>query len=387
MKTILVTGGAGYIGSHTVRELIKDGYKVVVLDSLENGHRQAVDPGAILEIVDTSDISKIREIFDKYTIDAVIDFSAYLAVGESMLKPEKYLKNNVSNFINLLDVMVEKNCRYIIKSSTAAVYGNPPRQSDIPWKERFTKEYIPESSALLEGEWHGKKVAGETFFGHFMSAFTSKIADHNWLEPEKNDLNELRIPMSIYGLSKLLDEFILNKYDKMHGIQYVALRYFNVCGAHPDGNLGDDKPVPSNLMTLSMLQALGKIPEIQIFGRDYDTPDGTGIRDYIHPCDLASGHIKALEYLLKGNSSNIFNLGTGQGASVLEVIAAVEKASGRKITAIDAPRRSGDPSISVSDASKANITLDWQTKYSLKEMAETAWHWHSTHPEGFNDRK
>lgn len=383
MKTVLVTGGAGYIGSHTVRELVKQNFEVIVLDSLESGHREAIDPAAMLEIIDLANYRKIRQLFDKYHIDAVIDFAAYLDVGESMEKPEKYLQNNVLNFINVLDAMAEAGCNYIIKSSTAATYGNPTRDSDIPWKERFTEEYQPEKSALLEGQIDGRATSGEDFLSSFLNKYDNQTAERTELSLSAEELTKLRIPMSVYGLSKLLDEVLLNKYNKLRGINYVALRYFNVCGAHPDADLGDDKPKPSNLMTLAMLQAMGKIPEIKIFGTDFDTPDGTGIRDYIHPCDLAIGHIKSLEYLMSGNCSDIFNLGTGQGSSVREVISAIESASGRKINTVDSPRRSGDPSVSISDPSKANTTLDWQAKFSLEEMAKTAWAWHSGHPDGF----
>jgi len=383
MKTILVTGGAGYIGSHTVRELINQKYDVVVLDSMENGHKEAVDTQASLEIADLGDKSAIAAIFDKYQIDAIIDFAAYLSVGESMLEPEKYLKNNVLNFINLLDVMAISECKYIIKSSTAAVYGNPIKDTDIPWKESFIEDYKPSKSALLEGKWQNETVIGEDFLQKFLAAFTKNaITDHD-LKLSDEEVFQLRIPVSVYGLSKLLDEIILKKYDEMRGIKSVALRYFNVCGADPKGDLGDDKPVPSNLMTLCMLQALGKIPEIKLFGRDYQTPDGTGVRDYIHPCDLATGHVRALEFLINENTSNVFNLGTGKGASVLEVITAIEKASGKKINTTDYSRRSGDPAISIANADKAKLNLEWEAKYNLDGMAETAWKWHSSHPDGF----
>lgn len=383
MKTILVTGGAGYIGSHTVRELINQKYNVVVLDSLENGHREAVDPKAVLEIADLSDRMAITAVFEKYQIDAVIDFAAYLSVGESMCEPEKYLKNNVLNFINLLDVMAENDCQYIIKSSTAAVYGNPVKDTDIPWKESFINQYQPLASALLEGKWRNATVAGEDFLQKFLAAFKEQTDTEHNLKPSETEIYQLRIPVSVYGLSKLLDEIILKKYDEMRSIKSVALRYFNVCGADPKGDLGDDKPVPTNLMTLCMLQALGKIPEIKLFGRDYQTPDGTGIRDYIHPSDLATGHVRALEFLIKENTSNIFNLGTGKGASVLEVISAIEKASGKKIKTTNYPRRSGDPAISIANANKAKLNLDWEAKYNLDGMAETAWKWHSKHPKGY----
>ncbi|OQB06427.1 MAG: UDP-glucose 4-epimerase [bacterium ADurb.Bin212] len=383
MKTILVTGGAGYIGSHAVKELINQNYNVVVLDNLENGHREAISKQASLEIVDLKDKEKIAEVFAKHSIDAVIDFAAYLAVGESMDKPEKYLRNNVLNFINLLDVMAETGCGFIIKSSTAATYGNPTKENDIPWKEDFTDRYQPQRSALLEGKWQSKTTFAEDFFQLFINEYYNNIAGRPELRLNDNEITKLRIPMSIYGLSKLLDEIILNKYDKLHSIKSVSLRYFNVCGAHPDGDLGDDKPAPTNLMTVAMLQALGKIPEIKIFGQDYNTPDGTGVRDYIHPSDLATGHIKALEYLFRGGQSEVINLGTGRGASVLEVIGAAEKASSRKINAVKAPRRSGDPDISIADPSKAKQLLDWQTEFDLEQMARTAWNWHSNHPDGF----
>lgn len=382
MKTILVTGGAGYIGSHTVRELIKQKYDVVVLDSLENGHRAAVDAAATLEVADLGDKSAIDKIFDKYHIDAVIDFAAYLAVGESMTQPEKYLKNNVLNFINLLNVMAEHRRKYIIKSSTAAVYGNPTKNTDIPWEESFTNQHQPSESALLEGLWNGQKTSGEHFFQQFIDQYHQLIHKKE-LMLTKVELTQLRISMSIYGLSKLLDEIIMKKYDEMSSIKFVALRYFNVCGAHPDGDLGDDKPNPTNLMSVATMQLAGKIPEIKIFGRDYDTPDGTGVRDYIHPCDLAVGHIKALRYIETHNTSQIINLGTGGGASVMEVIEAVNKASGRIVKTVNASRRSGDPDISISDPSKAKQLLNWQAKYNLADMANTAWKWHSKHPEGF----
>lgn len=382
MKTILVTGGAGYVGSHTVKELVKQGYDVIVLDSLEAGHKEAVDPKAKLEVVNLKEKDKISEVFDKYKIDAVIDFAAYLAVGESMEEPKKYLQNNVYNFINLLEVMEEKGCKHIIKSSTAATYGNPTKDSDIPWDEKFTEEYKPEKSALLEGKIDGKKLVGEDFFQKIIGNYDKKVADEN-LKLEDKDLTKLRIPLSVYGLTKLLDEIILRKYNELHNLSSIALRYFNVSGADPESVMGEDKPKPTTLMTVCFWQILDKIPEVQIFGRDYETPDGTGIRDYIHPSDLGVGHVKALEYLFKTNSSDIFNLGTGEGSSVLEVIAAVEKASGKKVNTKDAPRRSGDATTSVADPTKANQKLDWHTKYDIDDMAQTAWRWHSKNPEGF----
>lgn len=382
-KTILVTGGAGYIGSHTVKQLISADYNVIVLDSMESGHEAAVDPKATLEIVDTKNKNDIDKLFKKYKIDAVIDFAAYLAVGESMENPKKYFENNVRNFVNLLEVMKDNGCKYLIKSSTAATYGNPTKDSDIPWLETFTNDYQPKESALLEGIWEGEKVVGEEFFQKFIQYYKTEFADKPEIQLTEADETKLRIPMSIYGLSKLLDEILMNRYNELCGLNSIALRYFNVCGADPSGEIGDAKPKPTNLMSLAIMSILGKAPKLQVFGDDYPTPDGTAIRDYIHPGDLAVGHQKALEYFDNFSGFDNFNLGTGNGSSVLEVIAAVENAAGKKVEYDMAPRRSGDPSISVANSSKANKILNWQARYSLDDMAKTAWDWHSKNPEGF----
>lgn len=386
MKKILVTGGAGYIGSHTVKELIASGFKVIVIDSLEAGHKEAVDPKAKLEVADLADKGKIKKIFEKHKPDAVIDFAAYLDVGESMENPKKYFQNNVVNFINLLDVIGEVGCRYLVKSSTAAVYGNPTKGADIPWQESFTDKYKPKKSALLQGIWDGKKIVGEEFLQKFIEYYGRFYKNRPELKLVSEEMAKLRIPLSIYGLSKLLDEIAMKKYDKLFGIKSISLRYFNVCGADPEGLIGEDKPTPTTLMILAIYQILGKIPELKILGRDYPTPDGTGIRDYIHPSDLAIGHIAALEFLHNTNASETFNLGTGKGSSVLEVISAVEKASGKKVRTKDCPRRSGDATISVADPGKANKILNWQAKYNLNDMAATAWKWHSENPDGFSTK-
>lgn len=377
MKKILVTGGAGYIGSHTVKELVGQDFDVVVLDSLESGHREVLSKEVVLEVANLADQNKVKEIFLKHKPDAVIDFAAYLAVGESMENPKKYFENNVANFVNLLDAMKEDGCKYLVKSSTAAVYGNPTKESDIPWKESFTEEYQPKESALLQGKWDNAEVIGEEFFQKFIQYYNKQFSDRSEMKLSAKDLTKLRIPLSIYGLSKALDEILIEKYNKTSGIESVALRYFNVCGADPDGEIGEAKPKPTTLVVLAIYQALGKIPELQIFGRDYPTPDGTGVRDYIHPSDLATGHLSALKYLENGGSPIILNLGTGNGSSVLEVISAVEKASGKKIKFKDMPRRSGDPITSVADPSRANKLLDWRAKYNLDDMARTAWVWES----------
>jgi UDP-glucose 4-epimerase len=384
---IVVIGGAGYIGSQTVKQLIADGFSVVVIDSLENGHQKAVNKKAKLEIANLDEEQKIRKILKSFNPDAIIDFAAYLSVGESMNDPARYLENNVYNFIKLLDIASEVDCKYLIKSSTAAVYGNPTKESDIPWGESFTDNYIPKESALLEGLWNGKKLLGEAFFQKVISEYEKELGTRKDLSLTDEEKNKLRIPLSVYGLTKLLDEILLEKYNRLSGIKSVALRYFNVCGADPDGDIGEDKPNPTTLMILAIYQAMGKLPLLKLFGRDYPTPDGTAIRDYIHPLDLALGHIAALKHLLSGGCPEVFNLGTGKGSSVLEVISAVEKVSGKKLKIRDFSRRSGDPTISVADPSKAEKKLNWQAKYALSDMAATAWHWHSKNPTGFDGKK
>jgi len=385
-KTILVTGGAGYIGSLTAKELLDNNFQVVVVDNLYSGHRQAVDSRASLEIADVGDPGAMDKIFQKYRIDAVIDFAAYLAVGESMEDPKKYLQNNDENFISLLDSMKKQGVNLIIKSSTASTYGNPEKESDFPLKETYQESYMPQASALLPGVWDGKNVEGEDFFEVIIKYYQDKCKSRPELQLNEEEISKLRIPTSIYGLTKLLDEIILNKYNQSSGIDWISLRYFNVCGASLDGEMGEAKPKPTTLMTLAIWNLIGKLDTLSVFGNDYPTNDGTGVRDYIHPLDLATGHVAALRYLLDGNKSAIFNLGTGTGNTVFEVIKAVEEASGKEVKYEFKPRRSGDPAISYCDPTKAKEILDWQAKYDLDDMAETAWKWHSQHPDGYDKK-
>jgi UDP-glucose 4-epimerase len=337
--TILVTGGAGYIGSFTVKELLDQQFDVVVLDSLENGHKESVDPRAKLEIADLGDLGATEKVFDKYKIDAVIDFAAYLAVGESMENPEKYMRNNVEKFVKLLDMIVKKNCNYIIKSSTASVYGNPEKESDFPLKEDYQENYKPEKSALLTGEWDGVDVEGEDFFQKLINYYEEKFSNRAELKLTEDELTKLRIPASVYGFTKLIDEILMNKYNQASEINYVTLRYFNVCGASFDGETGEDKPNPTTLMTMVIYNLLSKTGKLKVFGNDYPTKDGTGVRDYIHPLDLATGHVAALNYLLSGKNSDTFNLGRGTGYTVFEAIDSVEKASCKKVEYEIVPRR------------------------------------------------
>lgn len=382
-KIILVTGGAGYIGSITTKLLLDEGFDVVVVDNLSSGHQKAVDKRAVFVQANVGDEAAIAKIFQAYKIDAVIDFAAYLAVRESMNEPKKYLVNNVENFVKLLDSMKKSGVSLIIKSSTASTYGNPEKESDFPLKENYQENYRPASSALLEGIWDGKNMAGEEFFQKIIGYYQNLYRNRSDLQLSKDEIAKLRIPASVYGLTKLLDEIILNKYNHGSGMRWVALRYFNVCGASLDGNMGENKPNPTTLMTIIFRGILGKTGKLNIFGNDYPTKDGTGIRDYIHPLDLATGHAAALQYLLDKNEPAIFNLGNGIGYSVFEVIKAVESASGQKVEYKIKPRRSGDPAISYCDPGKAKKILGWISKYNLNNMAETAWKWHKKHPEGY----
>lgn len=379
---IMVTGGAGYIGSFTVKELLKNGYEVLVVDSMESGHTKAIDSRAKLEIADIGDKEKMRQLFDNYKIEAVIDFAAYLAVGESMENPKKYMKNNVENFLNLLDIIKEAGCRYIIKSSTSSTYGNP-EDKYFPLQENYQNIYKPSESALLDGIWEGKMVEGEEFFKDFIGNYEEIFKNRSELNLTDKELARLRIPASIYGLTKLIDEIFMEKYDQLYGIKGIALRYFNVCGASEDFKMGEDKPKPTTLMTLVIMSILGKTQRLQVFGNDYPTKDGTGIRDYIHPLDLATGHVRALKYLMETEQSNIFNLGTGNGYTVMEVIEEVQEASGRRVDYEVVGRRSGDPAQSWADAGRAEKLLGWKAQYNLSDMARTAWEWHSRNPEGY----
>ena len=355
-KTILVTGGAGYIGSITTKQLLDDGYSVVVVDNLDSGHRKAVDKRAAFEQANVGDEAAMEKILRNYKIDAVIDFAAYLAVGESMDEPKKYLVNNVENFVKLLDCMKKCTIPIMIKSSTASTYGNPEKESDFPLKENYQENYQPASSALLEGIWDGENLAGEEFFQKIIGYYQNLYRHRSDLQLSEDQIAKLRIPASVYGLTKLLDEIILNKYNQSSGMRWVALRYFNVCGASLDGNMGENKPNPTTLMTTIFWGILGKTGKLNIFGDDYPTEDGTCIRDYIHIEDLCSAHLLALEKL-QNNSEQVYNLGNGKGYSVRQVLETVKKVSGKNFKVTIVPPREGDPAGLTADATKATNTL------------------------------
>lgn len=325
---ILVLGGAGYIGSHTVYELIDAGEEVVIADNLETGHIEAVHPKAKFYKGDIRDRAFVDSIFDNEKIDAVIHFAANSLVGESMVNPLKYYDNNLCGTKVLLESMVAHNIDKIVFSSTAATYGEPER--------------IP----IMEG-----------------------------------DRTE---PTNTYGETKLSMEKMFKWTGKAHGLRYVSLRYFNACGAHVSGQIGEAHKPETHLIPLILQVPLKQREHISIFGDDYDTKDGTCIRDYIHVTDLAQAHILAVKYLMAGNESNIFNLGNGVGFTVKEVIETARKVTGDPIKAETEPRRAGDPAQLIASSEKARTILGWKPEHAdLEEIIATAWKWHSTHPNGY----
>lgn len=328
--TILVLGGAGYIGSHTVYELIDNGEDVVIIDNLLTGHKEAVHSKARFYKGDIRDKEFLDSVFKKEKIDAVIHFAASSLVGESMEKPLKYYDNNLCGTKILLDSMVEHGIDKIVFSSTAAVYGEPER--------------IP----ILE---------------------TDKTA-----------------PTNTYGETKLSMEKMFKWVGKAHGLRYVSLRYFNACGAHVSGKIGEDHNPESHLIPLILQVPNVKREFISIFGEDYQTKDGTCIRDYIHVTDLAQAHILAVKYLQNGGKSDIFNLGNGIGFSVKEVIETARKVTQKEIPAKVTPRRTGDPAKLIASSDKAKKVLGWKPQHAeLDEIISTAWNWHKNHPDGFKN--
>lgn len=326
---ILVTGGAGYIGSHTVAELLDLGEEVVVLDNLQTGHKAALLGGKLYE-GDLRDKELLSKLFSENSIDAVIHFAANSLVGESMQNPGKYYDNNVFGTLSLLEAMKDAGVRRIVFSSTAATYGEP--------------EKVP---------------------------------------IEEGDRTE---PTNVYGETKLMMERMMSWFDKVLGIKYVSLRYFNAAGAHESGKIGEDHRPESHLIPLVLQTALKQRPHIAVFGEDYATPDGTCVRDYIHVSDLADAHVRAVNYLREGNDSNVFNLGNGQGFSVKEVIETARKVTGLDIPVVTEPRRAGDPAILVASSDKARSVLGWSpARTQLEEIISGAWGWHQSHPHGYGD--
>ena len=315
---ILVFGGAGYIGSHTVKHLLDNGYQVVVADNLIYGHREAVDKRAVFEHADLLDKFSLQQLFRKHKIDAVIHFAAFAYVGESVAEPQKYYFNNVVGTVNLLNVMMENNVKDIVFSSTCATYGEP--------KQTPIDETHPQN------------------------------------------------PINPYGRTKLMIEQIFADYERAYGLRHIALRYFNAAGCAADGSIGESHTPETHLIPLVLKAITGERKSISVFGTDYDTPDGTCIRDYIHVEDLALAHRLALEKL--PIYSGCINLGTGIGTSVKEIILAAEEVSGKKCPVEYADRRAGDPARLFADNRKAKEILGWEPAYkNIKDIIQTAWNW------------
>ena len=327
---LLVLGGAGYIGSHTAVELLDRGHEVVIADNLITGYKQAVPKEAVFYQGDIRDYNFLNNLFKTEKIDAVIHFAAFSLVGESVTNPLKYYENNLYGTKVLLQAMIDNNVDKIVFSSTAATYGEP--------------ENIP----ILE--------------------------------------SDRTCPTNPYGETKLAMEKMMKWSANAYQLRYVSLRYFNACGAHKSGKLGESHNPESHLIPLVLQVPNGKRESVSIYGTDYDTPDGTCIRDYIHVTDLAEAHILAVEYLMNGGESNVFNLGNGVGYSVREVIETARKVTGHPIPAVEIPRRAGDPARLVASGEKAKTVLGWEPKItSLEDIIRSAWVWHSTHPNGYNE--
>ena len=327
MKTILVAGGAGYIGSHMVALLVKRGYDVIVADNLRTGHWQSVKGARKLYVGDLRDGSFLHQVFTENKIDGVINFAAFSLVGESVTNPLKYYGNNVEGAVSLLTAMQAHGVDKLVFSSTAATYGEPEKQPI-----------------------------------------------------EEGDRTE---PTNPYGATKLAIETMLKWCDGAYGIRYVALRYFNAAGSDTEAGIGEDHNPESHLIPLVMKTALGQRDHIGIFGEDYPTPDGTCVRDYIHVKDLAEAHLLALEYLERGGSSDVFNLGNGTGYSVREIIDTARRVTGKEIKAVAEPRRGGDPSVLIASNKKAAQVLGWKPALGLEQIISDAWVWHSGHPNGY----
>lgn len=317
---VLVTGGAGYIGSHFVKLLIDKGHQSLVIDNLSRGHKEAVPQNVLFEDVDILDTEALSYTIRTYLPDAVVHFAAFAYVGESVENPGIYYQNNVAGSLNLIRLCAENGVKNFIFSSTCSIYGNPTK---IPISE----------------------------------------------EQPSNPINP-------YANTKLIIEMMLKDFETASGMKHVALRYFNAAGADPSGSIGESHNPEPHLIPIILKAALGERKKVSVFGNDYETTDGTCIRDYIHVNDLADAHLKAIDYLINGNESTIINLGTGKGNSVLEIIAKAKTITNKEIPFEIAERRAGDPAVLVADNKKAKEVLDWTPKNSIEKIIETAWRWH-----------
>jgi UDP-glucose 4-epimerase len=329
-RTYLVTGGAGYIGSHVVVDLLARGHRVVVFDNLQQGHRQAVHADASLVIGDLNDPEALRHLFGRYRFDGILHFAANSLVGESMKRPLRYVGDNVTNALNLIRAAIEHDVRRLVLSSTCAIFGLPER---VPIDEDVAKN-----------------------------------------------------PANPYGESKLMIEQILRWADEVHGLRSAALRYFNAAGAHPNFAIGEDHSPETHLIPICFEVVLGQRPFVEVFGDDYPTPDGTCIRDYIHVCDLADAHVRVLDALEDGSCR--YNVGIGRGYSVQEVLDSVRRVTGHPLPARIGARRAGDPPVLVAEPGRIRSELGWQPRFTdLDEIVATAWRWRAAHPQGFAHRQ
>ncbi len=327
---VLITGGAGYIGSQMVRQLVEKKIEVVVADSLENGHRAAMAPNVPLEMGNIGDKKFLRDLFSRNAFDAVMHFAGYIEMKESVENPAKYFRNNSAFTNNLLDAMVQANVRRFVFSSSAGVYGNP------------LKTLIPE--------------------------------DHP------------TVPTNPYGESKLMTERILRWYDESHNVRSISLRYFNASGATLDGKFGEDHPTESHIIPLAFRAAIDPKPFV-LYGNDYPTRDGTCIRDYVHVIDLCDAHLLALDVLLNGHATTAYNVGSGRGYSNQEIVEAVRRVSGIEFEVRIGPRRAGDANESVAQTARLRNEFGWAPRYSdLETIVGSAWKWHSSHPKGYGDK-
>lgn len=328
---VLVTGGAGYIGSHAVKQLVREGHDVAVLDNLSKGHREAVDPKAKLYVGDVSDRALLRSIFREHRTEAVMHFAAFIEVGESVKEPYMYYRNNFSDAITMLDTMRHEGVGRIVFSSTAAVYGNP---NQTPIEETHPRQ-----------------------------------------------------PINPYGRSKMMTEMAIEDFATAHGLSYTILRYFNVAGASPEGTIGEAHEPESHLIPKILAAALGQTTELQIYGTDYPTPDGTCVRDYIHVEDLVRAHVLAIQATATQGKGSVYNLGSESGFSVRQVIETCQRVTGRQFQVREHDRRPGDPAVLVASSAKIRTELGWTRQYpELETIVAHAWKWHSTYPQGFKSK-
>jgi len=386
---IMVTGGAGYIGSHVVKLLLEKKQKVFIFDNLSAGHNQVLeffkktygaDADSFIFInADTLDEEGLRKAIDSvrknHWISGIIDFAAKIAVGESQQKPLDYFTTNVVGFRNLL---MATDHIPLVKSSTAAAYGSP-LEEDIPLKESV----IPKMIAAKRYD-RSQLLPASVPFETLIEWYTKEVVEkYPFFYLDKADLEFLHIPVNVYGVTKVICEIMLKKHEKEAGRKHMALRYFNAAGADPSGLIGEDHIPETHLVPLVLKAAMGKVKCITVFGDDYDTPDGTCIRDYISVMDLADVHIIALNYIIKGGGSRTYNLGTNNGQTVMQIIEAAKKVTGRNIPVEMSGRREGDPNALVADASLIKKELGWKAKRGIDEIVSSAWKWHSSHPDGY----